>query len=197
VLIIHGDGDYSYHDALGQARKADEEVLAKAQAVGEGNPNAEVIIFHQIARRHALLLFPRHDGRAYYYRHGRLLAETSYWRDQGKARFDPEVRLYEQFTALQSRPPVRILFYFGHELPEIAAAGYDASCETVLSSSTTAEGGERSPGSSGDRPVCSPRFGERPPISALAPTRVRHRLTDNCICPTSTRAAKTARCRTE
>jgi hypothetical protein len=127
VFIIHGDGDYLYHDAFGNALRADEEVLSKAQAIAQRNPNSEVIIFHEIERRHVLFLIPRRDGRAYYYRHGRLLAQKSYWRDQGEARFDPEVRLYQQLVGAQSSPPLRLFFYFGHELPEFNGAGYDAS----------------------------------------------------------------------
>ena len=127
VFIIHGDGDYLYHDALGNAHRADEDVLTKAQAVAERNPNAEVFLFHEIERRHALFVIPRHDGRAYYYRHGRLVDEKSYWRDKGASRFAPEVQLYEQFAGTQPRPPRLLFFYFGHELPEFNGAGYDAS----------------------------------------------------------------------
>jgi hypothetical protein len=130
VFIIHGDGDYLYHDALGHARSADEEVVSKAQVIAEQNPNAEIFIFHQIKRRHVLFLIPRRDGRAYCYRNGRLLAETSYWRDQGEARFDPEVRIYRQWAEGEPRPPRRLLFYFGHELPEFNRVGYDASYPT-------------------------------------------------------------------
>ena len=127
VFIIHGDGDYLYHDTLGNPRRADEDVLSKAQAIAERNPNAEVFLFHEIERRHVLFVIPRHDGRAYYYRHGRLVAQKSYWRDQGAARFDPEVQLYQQFVGTQLRPPVLLFFYFGHEFPEFDGAGYDAS----------------------------------------------------------------------
>lgn len=127
VFIIHGDGDYRFHDASGVARRADEEVVAEAQAIAARNPSAEVFIFHEIERRHVLFLIPRRDGRAYYYRQGRLVARESYWRDQGGARFDPEVRLYGQFAAMQPRPPLQVFFYFGHELPEFNGRGYDAS----------------------------------------------------------------------
>ncbi|RPH64464.1 MAG: hypothetical protein EHM89_01625 [Acidobacteria bacterium] len=127
VFIIHGDGDYLYHDTLGNARRADEDILSKAQAIAARNPNAEVFLFHEIERRHVLFLIPRRDGHAYYYRNGRLVAQKSYWRDQGASRFDPEVRLYEQFAATQPRPPLLFFFYFGHEIPEFNGAGYDAS----------------------------------------------------------------------
>jgi hypothetical protein len=74
-----------------------------------------------------LLFFPLRDGAFYYYRNGRLLAEESYWRDQGALRFDPEMELYDRFRAEGSPDPVRLFLYFGHEIPEIGAAGYDAS----------------------------------------------------------------------
>ena len=127
VFVIHGDGNYLYHDTAGNARRADKEVLAQAQAIAERSPNAEVFIFHQIERRHVLFLIPRRDGRAYHYRHGRLLAQESYWRDQGESRFEPEVRLYEQFAGVQSRPSLQLFLYFGHEFPEFNGTGYDAS----------------------------------------------------------------------
>src|SRR6188474_3504679 len=41
VFIIHGDGDYLYHDALGVARRADEDVVSKARSIAARNPNAE------------------------------------------------------------------------------------------------------------------------------------------------------------
>jgi hypothetical protein len=127
VFVIHGDGDYLYHNTLGEARRADKDVLAQAQAIAERMTDAEVTIFHEIPRRHVLFLFPRHDGRAYYYRNGQLLGKTSYWRDKGPSRFAPETQLYAQFTGEQPPSPVRLFLYFGHELPEFNGAGYDAS----------------------------------------------------------------------
>jgi hypothetical protein len=127
VFIIHGDGNYLYHDRLGNPLRADEEALAKAQAIAQRNPDAEVFIFHEIKRRHVLFIFPRRDGRAYYYRHGRLMVQELYWRDQGASRFDPEVEFYGRFAAGERPSPVRMFLYFGHELPEFNGAGYDAS----------------------------------------------------------------------
>lgn len=74
-----------------------------------------------------MLFFPRRDGTFYYYRHGRLLAEESYWRDQGEFRFDPEIELYNRFRKEGSPDPVRLFLYFGHEIPEVGGTGYDAS----------------------------------------------------------------------
>jgi hypothetical protein len=127
VCIIHGDGGYLYHDARGDAHRADEVTLSKVKAVAERNTQAEVFIFHERRRRHRLLFFPLRDGTFYYYRHGRLLAEESYWRDQGQLRFDPEKELYNRFHAEESPELVRLFLYFGHEIPEFGGAGYDAS----------------------------------------------------------------------
>ncbi len=173
VFVIHGDGDYLYHNTLGEARRADEDVLARAQAIAERMPDAEVTIFHEIPRRHVLFVVPRHDGRAYYYRHGRLLGETSYWRDQGDSHFAPETRLYAQFAGDQSPPPVRMFLYFGHELPEFNGVGYDASYrERSVTIGDLAEGVGALAGKYGnfDLLVLATCFGGTPhTIDALAP----------------------------
>ena len=54
VCIIHGDGGYLYHDASGDAHRADEVTLARAKTVAERNTQAEVFIFHERRRRHSL-----------------------------------------------------------------------------------------------------------------------------------------------
>jgi len=127
VFIIHGDGDYRFHDPSGNAHRADEEALIRATRVAVQNSQAEVFIFHERPRRHTLLFFPRRDGKFYYYRHGRLIATESYWRDQGTFRFDPEVKLFHRFRAVEQPQPVRVFLYFGHEIPEYDGVGYDAS----------------------------------------------------------------------
>lgn len=127
VFIIHGDGDYVYHDTSGNEYDADEETLADAKKVAQQNPNAEVFIFHQKPRRHFLLFFPLRDGDFYYYRNGRLIANESYWRDQEKSNFDNEVGLYRYYHIDDKREMVNIFLYFGHEIPEFGGTGYDAS----------------------------------------------------------------------
>jgi hypothetical protein len=42
-------------------------------------------------------------------------------------RFDAEVELYQQFRAENQPRALRLLLYFGHEIPEFDGAGYDAS----------------------------------------------------------------------
>jgi hypothetical protein len=173
VFIIHGDGDYLYHNSLGEARRADEDALARAQVIAQQLPNAEVTIFHETARRHVLFVVPRHDGRAFYYRQGQLLGQASYWRDQGDSRFAPEASLYKKFGGAQSTAPVRMFFYFGHELPELNVEGYDASYpERRVTVGDLAQGLSAFAGASGkiDLVVLATCFGGTPhTIDALAP----------------------------
>ena len=57
VFIIHGDGDYIYHDTQGNERRADEKALVEATLVAMLNPQAEVFIFHEKPRRAYVTLF--------------------------------------------------------------------------------------------------------------------------------------------
>jgi hypothetical protein len=127
VCIIHGDGDYGYHDTAGGEHAADEEAVAGAQRIAQQNPLAEVFIFHQKSRDHILFLFPRHDGEFLYYRNGRLVVQESYWRDEGLARFDTEAEFYRRFHTADQPRPLNVFLYFGHEIPEAGGEGYDAS----------------------------------------------------------------------
>ncbi|MBN2426303.1 MAG: hypothetical protein JXR46_11860 [Calditrichaceae bacterium] len=101
--------------------------MAGATMVAMQNPQAEVFIFHERPRRRFLIFFPLRDGEFYYFRHGKLLAKESYWRDQGLSHFDPEVELYHRFRAKKQLQLAKLFLYFGHEIPESGGAGYDAS----------------------------------------------------------------------
>lgn len=127
VCVIHGDGDYLYHDTTGNEYRADEEALAGAIRVAEQNPNGEVFIFHQKPRRHFLFLFPLPDGEFHYYRNGRLFAKESYWRDQDTKHDSPEVGLYRGFRAENRRGVTGMFVYCGQEIPEFGGAGYNRS----------------------------------------------------------------------
>jgi hypothetical protein len=127
IFMIHGDGDYIYHDTSGIERTADEEALAGAKRVAERNPRAEVFIFHQIPRKHFLFFFPVQDGEFYYYRNGRLIASELYWRDGGGSHLDPEATLYRSFSGGEKGTGTRFFVYCGHEIPEFPSRGYDAS----------------------------------------------------------------------
>jgi hypothetical protein len=127
VFIIHGDGDYLYHDTAGKEYIADEEALASAKRVAGKNPLAEVFIFHQKPVSHFLFFFPLRDGEFYYYKNGQLIANELYWRDQELSNLGTEIELYKSFRAESQPGRVNMFLYFGHEIPEFDGAGYDAS----------------------------------------------------------------------
>jgi hypothetical protein len=127
VCVIHGDGDYIYHDTSGNEYNADEEALAGAKRVAMQNPRAEVFIFHQRSKKHFLFFFPLHDGEFFYYRNGSLVANELYWRDQEQSHFDPELEFYRRFRKENQPEMMSIFLYCGHEIPEFNGAGYHAS----------------------------------------------------------------------
>ena len=173
VFIIHGDGSYLYHDTRGVAHRADQEALGGARRVAAMNPQAEVFVFHQRPRRRALLFFPRPDGRLYYYRQGRLLAEEPYWRGPGRSPLGPEAELYHRYRAGAQLRPVSIFLYFGHEIPEFGGLGYDASySDRALTVNDLASGLKRIARDSAkiDLVVLSTCFNGTPhTVSALSP----------------------------
>jgi hypothetical protein len=127
IFVIHGDGEYLYHDTKSKEFIADEEVLINAKNVALQNPNAEVFIFHQKPRRHFLFFFPIKDGEFYYYRNGQLLANELYWRDQENSYFDFEVAAYHRFHNVNQSNMISMFLYFGHQIPEFGGTGYDES----------------------------------------------------------------------
>jgi Clostripain family len=128
VFVIHGDGNYRYHDTRGGSHRADDMALDSAREIAMLNPDAEVFIFHE-QRRPGFLkrIFSRHDATFYYYRYGRLLAFESYRRLRTSERFDAAAALHERFQAPRAADQTRIFFFLGHEIPEYRGAGYDAS----------------------------------------------------------------------
>ena len=127
VFIIHGDGNYGYHDTAGNEYRADEVALASARKVAGQNPHAEVFIYHQRPRRLFLFLFPLNSGEFYFYQNGQLAVHESYRRDEEQQHFEPELELYRRFVASDLTRNGTMFLYYGHELPEFGGRGYDAS----------------------------------------------------------------------
>jgi len=130
VCMIHGDGEYAYHDTSGNEHRADDDAMTAMTRVAAMNPRAEVFIFRAKQRQH-VLFFPRKDGELSYYRNGLLVARESYWRDDGPSYFTAETELYhrygQQFRERRERPATTMFLYFGHEIPESGGKGYDES----------------------------------------------------------------------
>jgi hypothetical protein len=127
VCVIHGDGNYLYHDTSGNDHMADEEALAGMKVVAERNPLAEVMVFHQKQARTEWLFFPQRDGEFFCYRGGRLVAHETYWRDQERSHLAPEGALFDRFHTARNPGTVAFFLYYGHEIPECGGDGYDAS----------------------------------------------------------------------
>jgi hypothetical protein len=123
VFIIHGDGQYAYLDGSGQSVQADEVTAEEARRIARLNPTAEVLIFHERPLEKRLLFFSRPDGSLELYRDGRLVHEESF-RRSGDDRLSAVAQRVERFA---SDAPIRMLLYFGHEIPEPRFEGYDMS----------------------------------------------------------------------
>ncbi len=126
VFIIHGDGDYLFHNGNGEANHADMKAMNAAIEVALRNPHAEVFIFHQKPASYALFFIPLRDGVFRYYQGGKLVAHDTYWRGDGPSRFEAEVKLYREYHT-PNADRASFFLYFGHEISEFEGAGYDAS----------------------------------------------------------------------
>lgn len=126
VYVIHGDAGYLYHDSLGTARQADEEVLSEAIRVGEQAKNGEVLIFHQRPERKILWLFPKKDRRFLFYRGGKLISNKRYSPslETGAGIFSAEARLFNDYGGAMDSNGNSIFLYFGHEIPYKNGKGY-------------------------------------------------------------------------
>lgn len=125
VYVIHGDGDYLYHEN-GTAKQADREALAEARLVAAHAPETEVFIFHQRSRQHLLGLIPRSGGTFYHYRDGTLLTEESYRREPSGSGLSREVALYREHRHPEASSS-RTFLYYGHDIEEEGGTGYHAS----------------------------------------------------------------------
>ncbi len=127
VFVIHGDGDYLYHDLNGDALQADEVALEQAKNIGTGLRNSEVFIVHQKEERH-FLFFPLDDGEYFYYRNGVLINQDSYSRNRDQSAFENESSLFQQNRSTVNNNISNTFFlFYGHQIPELDGRGYDAS----------------------------------------------------------------------
>ncbi len=115
IYIIHGDGNYIYHDTSGNQHLSDEEILNQALSAGKKIKNGEVFIFHQ-GKASKFLLFPEDDAGFYYFRDGKKIKEEEYKRDEADSGFMQELKLYNE-TEENISQKRRILLYYGHEIP--------------------------------------------------------------------------------
>jgi hypothetical protein len=173
IFIIHGDGEYLFHDSQGEARKADYEALSASIEVAQQNPHADVYIFHQRPARFALFFIPLRNGEFRHFRGGKLITHDSYWWGDGISRFDAEARLYRKHGGRKAPEQTSILLYFGHGISEFEGSGYDASNpDRTLNVRGMAEGIKEFTGDTTkfDLLVLSTCFGGTPyTVAALSP----------------------------
>jgi hypothetical protein len=126
IYIIHGDGNYLFHDKEGNALNAAERILEEAKFVAENFSGGEVFIFYQKPAENFLIFFPKDDGEFYYYKNGLMVAEESYSR-KNQVNFDAEAVLIKKYFGLPSYKGKNILLYYGHEIPIQNTSGYHSS----------------------------------------------------------------------
>ncbi len=126
VFIIHGDGSYIYHDIRGNTYRADEQALEQAHRVADSLRDAEVFIFHQKPKKSFLVLFPQKDGQAYYYRNGKLFIHQPYFWTRSDSILGFESQFFAKHSRL-SKQGRRLLFYYGHQIPEFEPHIYHRS----------------------------------------------------------------------
>lgn len=124
IYVIHGDGDYLFHDDKGQEKYADVKVLKEAQKVGVNAENGEVFIYHIKPEQKFLWLFPLKDRRSLHYRNGELIADSKYSPDLNNGIFASEYNHYRKNRVQSSRKPEKVFLYFGHEIPAVERSRY-------------------------------------------------------------------------
>lgn len=117
IYIIHGDADYLYHDTSGTSYYADKEILDQAFDAAKGLDNSEVFIFHQ-GPASRFLFFPQDDSHFYYFNNGERIKEDSYRRHPDDSTFASEIDLYKKYRSSDKDSTIKILLYYGHEIPE-------------------------------------------------------------------------------
>ena len=129
TYIIHGDANYLYHDADGNALQADEHILSEAKKVAEQATKGEVFIFHQQPERKILWLFPKKDRQFFYYRNGEKIYEQKYSPGSKTQPFTAEAEMYSQLhsTGPDTASHKNVILYFGHEVPQHQRGPYHLS----------------------------------------------------------------------
>lgn len=125
IYIIHGDGNYLFHDEDGNAFDAAERILEQAKFVAENIKRGEVFIFYQKPTENNFLFFSKDDGEFYYYKNGLKVSEKSYSRKEAED-FEIEAGLVEEHSDI-TKETKNILLYYGHKIPQKNEYGYHSS----------------------------------------------------------------------
>lgn len=123
IYVIHGDGNYLYHNEEGNALQADEEKVKEAKSVARQAENGEIFIFYQRPEKEILWIFPKKDRLLLHYRNGQLLHSKRY-SPSGKA-LAAESELYKKYSIRNASQ--KYFLYFGHEIPHLQERSYHRS----------------------------------------------------------------------
>jgi hypothetical protein len=126
IYIIHGDGDYLFHDREGNSHDADLKILNEALDVAANSTAGEVFIFYQKKREHFLFFFPKDDGNFYHYKNGLLETEGSYSRKDAQG-LEIESEIFSKYSAASDSNIKNFFLYYGHEIPAGINKSYHAS----------------------------------------------------------------------
>ena len=126
IYVIHGDGNYLFHDKEGNAVNAAERILEQAEFVAENIRRGEVFIFYHKPAENFLLFFPKDDGEFYYYKNGVKISVESYLRKDTKD-YEIEAGLIRKYSESQTKEMKNILLYYGHEIFQQNSPGYHSS----------------------------------------------------------------------
>lgn len=125
TYLIHGDGDYAYHDEDGNRFFADEVQFAKANAIAERCKTSEVFIFRQKRKSNFLFFFPEPDGAFSYYRAGVRIAAGTYKRMRDGDGLAREREIFREYSYTLLHGTTKTVFiYYGHEVPQSGGYGY-------------------------------------------------------------------------
>ncbi|MDO8550087.1 MAG: hypothetical protein Q7S39_08070 [Ignavibacteria bacterium] len=126
IYIIHGDGNYLFHNEEGNAINAAERILEQAQFVGANIRRGEVFIFYQKPAENFLLFFPKDDGEFHYYKNGKKISVESYPGKDAKD-YEIEAGLIRKYSESTTKEMKNILLYYGHEIFQQNSPGYHSS----------------------------------------------------------------------
>ncbi|WP_265765960.1 hypothetical protein [Fodinibius salsisoli] len=122
IYVIHGDGNYLYHDQEGKRLQADQQQLEEAISVARQAKQGEVFIFHQQPEERFLWLFPKKDRRFLYFKNGKHIKSKKYSPENNQRHFEKEAAFYHQFRS--STTSKSVFLYYGHEIPSRKYKGY-------------------------------------------------------------------------
>jgi len=125
IYIIHGDGNYLFHDEEGNAMNAAEIIIEQSKYVAENINKGEVFIFYQKPAAN-FLFFAKDDGEFYYYQNGVKVSEESYSR-KNAVDFEIEAGLIRKYSESSTEEMKNIFLYYGHEIPLQKSFGYHSS----------------------------------------------------------------------